>query len=410
MAPIPLLLWTFLERPGTTPVRVRGGRIRRGRSPIRRAPPNQLSSLPSPVDAFHRPQAPAPPHVTTPHERAPGVDGTGISNQSRNKVSRTFFRDARRQCRRFFGRLTQEAVLAMMRRCVGRNGLGPEGQCPPRNHRSAPMPSLENLKKQAKLVLRWHREGYFPVAQRIRLALPRHARSSDAAILGGRFTLAEAQELIARERGFQSWQALRSGLATMNDHADRAEARRGLSPALRVRRRGVLHLLYRKARLRGRLRLWRAALLRAGAARPRPLQPAPRRRPRLRRRGPRTGGSSVGLHHGRANQATLPRAPLRRRAPAPAPEEAALGGRGFHRQGPGREPDRVRQPDGSAGSGKCHRCYARRGSPRLYPPTRADLLETALVLGHAVPGGLKAEPAGQQSCGDWAGYVPPRRG
>jgi catechol 2,3-dioxygenase-like lactoylglutathione lyase family enzyme len=86
------------------------------------------------------------------------------------------------------------------------------------------MPSLENLKKQAKLVLRWHREGYFPVAQRIRLALPRHARSSDAAILGGRFTLAEAQELIARERGFQSWQALRSGLATMNDHADPAAA------------------------------------------------------------------------------------------------------------------------------------------------------------------------------------------
>jgi hypothetical protein len=33
--------------------------------------------LPSPVDAFHRPQAPAPPHVTTPHERAPRVDGTG---------------------------------------------------------------------------------------------------------------------------------------------------------------------------------------------------------------------------------------------------------------------------------------------------------------------------------------------
>ena len=58
-------------------------RSRTGRSdqtgviPIREAPPNQLSSLPSPVDAFHRPQAPAPPHVTTPHERAPRVDGTG---------------------------------------------------------------------------------------------------------------------------------------------------------------------------------------------------------------------------------------------------------------------------------------------------------------------------------------------
>ena len=33
--------------------------------------------LPSPGIAFHRPQAPAPPHVTTPHERAPRLDGTG---------------------------------------------------------------------------------------------------------------------------------------------------------------------------------------------------------------------------------------------------------------------------------------------------------------------------------------------
>ena len=26
------------------------------------------------------------------------------------------------------------------------------------------MPNLENLKKQAKLVLRWHRDRYYPVA------------------------------------------------------------------------------------------------------------------------------------------------------------------------------------------------------------------------------------------------------
>lgn len=30
------------------------------------------------------------------------------------------------------------------------------------------MPDLENLKKQAKLILRWHRERHYPVAAQIR--------------------------------------------------------------------------------------------------------------------------------------------------------------------------------------------------------------------------------------------------
>lgn len=39
------------------------------------------------------------------------------------------------------------------------------------SNRSAPMPNLENLKKQAKLVLRRHRDHYHPVAAQIRRAL-----------------------------------------------------------------------------------------------------------------------------------------------------------------------------------------------------------------------------------------------
>jgi catechol 2,3-dioxygenase-like lactoylglutathione lyase family enzyme len=93
------------------------------------------------------------------------------------------------------------------------------------------MPSLENLKKQAKLVVRWHREGYHPVAQRIRHVLPRFRQSSDADILARRFTLSEAQELIAREHGFASWQALRSGLETMTDQASPPLAKANLSSA-----------------------------------------------------------------------------------------------------------------------------------------------------------------------------------
>ena len=37
------------------------------------------------------------------------------------------------------------------------------------------MPNLENLRKQAKLYLRWHREQHYPVAHMIRSLLPQYA-------------------------------------------------------------------------------------------------------------------------------------------------------------------------------------------------------------------------------------------
>src|SRR5664279_2232917 len=76
------------------------------------------------------------------------------------------------------------------------------------------MPNLENLKKQAKLVLRWHRELHFPVAAEIRRQLPRFANMPDSAILAASFKLSDAQEVIARQQGFDSWQAMKIGLST----------------------------------------------------------------------------------------------------------------------------------------------------------------------------------------------------
>jgi catechol 2,3-dioxygenase-like lactoylglutathione lyase family enzyme len=70
------------------------------------------------------------------------------------------------------------------------------------------MTSIENLKKQAKQLLRWHRQGYHPVAQRLRVGLPRYASATDGEILAAQLTLGQAQELIAREHGFDSWAAL----------------------------------------------------------------------------------------------------------------------------------------------------------------------------------------------------------
>lgn len=81
------------------------------------------------------------------------------------------------------------------------------------------MPNFENLRKQAKLVLRWHREGYYPVAAQIRAVLPRYQHSSDSQVLAASFTLSDAQELIARQHGFESWQALKAGVPVMPEHA-----------------------------------------------------------------------------------------------------------------------------------------------------------------------------------------------
>jgi catechol 2,3-dioxygenase-like lactoylglutathione lyase family enzyme len=77
------------------------------------------------------------------------------------------------------------------------------------------MPNLENLKKQAKQYLRWHRERYYPVAARIRAALPRFRHLTDEQILHASFKLADAQELVARENGFEGWPALKSGAHAM---------------------------------------------------------------------------------------------------------------------------------------------------------------------------------------------------
>ena len=77
------------------------------------------------------------------------------------------------------------------------------------------MPSLETLKKQAKQYLRWHRDGYYPVAAIIRSLLPKFSTLTDQEILGAPFKLADAQQLVAKRNGFEGWKALKIGLDPM---------------------------------------------------------------------------------------------------------------------------------------------------------------------------------------------------
>jgi uncharacterized glyoxalase superfamily protein PhnB len=89
--------------------------------------------------------------------------------------------------------------------------------------------NIENLKKQAKQYLRWHRERYYPVAARIRASLPRFRHLSDEQVLDANFKLADAQELVARERGFEGWQALKSGAHIVTHKAKTQEAGRAVT-------------------------------------------------------------------------------------------------------------------------------------------------------------------------------------
>src|SRR5260370_17807987 len=92
------------------------------------------------------------------------------------------------------------------------------------------MPDLENLRKQAKLVLRWHRDRYYPVAAQIRSGLPRFSRMTDPEILAQTFKLSDAQELVARQHGFENWQALRTGLQNMPHPTQKTSAKPVITP------------------------------------------------------------------------------------------------------------------------------------------------------------------------------------
>jgi len=71
--------------------------------------------------------------------------------------------------------------------------------------------SLENFKKQAKLLVRWHRERNYSVGGRIR-QLPRYKDLTDSEALALPFPLNEAQQVIAQEQGYGSWAELKAGL------------------------------------------------------------------------------------------------------------------------------------------------------------------------------------------------------
>lgn len=74
------------------------------------------------------------------------------------------------------------------------------------------MPTLETYRKQAKLLLRWHREGNYSIGGRVR-QLERYRSLTDCEVLALHFTLTLAQEIVAVEAGHRSWADLKAAAA-----------------------------------------------------------------------------------------------------------------------------------------------------------------------------------------------------
>jgi catechol 2,3-dioxygenase-like lactoylglutathione lyase family enzyme len=94
---------------------------------------------------------------------------------------------------------------------------------------NAPMTDLENFRKQAKRYLRWHRDGYHPVAAQIRAVLPRFRDLDDREVMSTAFKLADAQEMVARQSGFESWGALKTGAKAMASNMTSGETKPAIS-------------------------------------------------------------------------------------------------------------------------------------------------------------------------------------
>ena len=74
------------------------------------------------------------------------------------------------------------------------------------------MPTIETYRKQAKLLLRWHRQGDYSIGERVR-RLERYRSLTDCEVLALKFTLALAQEIIAVEAGKKDWAELKAATA-----------------------------------------------------------------------------------------------------------------------------------------------------------------------------------------------------
>jgi uncharacterized glyoxalase superfamily protein PhnB len=83
------------------------------------------------------------------------------------------------------------------------------------------MPSIDTYRKQAKQLVRWHRERNYSIGGKLRL-LERYRDITDVEALDMAMPLTLAQEIVAVEAGFKDWAALKAGTdgVTHASHVD----------------------------------------------------------------------------------------------------------------------------------------------------------------------------------------------
>jgi ankyrin repeat protein len=103
-----------------------------------------------------------------------------------------------------------------------------------------PRPNLEQLKKQAKMLLKGHRAANPQTLKRIQENHPRWRQASEATIQSAHFALSDAQRVIANGYGFETWSKLKSHALLHADGPSSEEAVKALRDAAG---RGDLHRL-----------------------------------------------------------------------------------------------------------------------------------------------------------------------
>jgi hypothetical protein len=74
------------------------------------------------------------------------------------------------------------------------------------------MPTIETYRKQAKQLLRWHREKNYSMGEWVR-KLERFRSFTDNQVLALKLTLTLAQEIVAVDAGYATWAELKSASA-----------------------------------------------------------------------------------------------------------------------------------------------------------------------------------------------------
>src|SRR5689334_13882498 len=84
------------------------------------------------------------------------------------------------------------------------------------------LPSLEQLKRQAKDLVKRFRAQEPDALHRVQSSLPRGAHSPDESVEAPGLSLSEAQLVIAREYGFPSWPRLKRHVESAHPDHDAA--------------------------------------------------------------------------------------------------------------------------------------------------------------------------------------------